>query len=462
MSKIYFFIPSDIYIRDFDSRLLLAISIMNETKNINFIIGSQYQVNNFILKNKNIKKMIYLEKGIDMRYSNWYYYLANRGCLIYTLSEEGGIFEKNRNLISFDIDTDNLDLIKKNFMWSKLIYDEIYQHKKFLLNHSEFVVTGNPRFDLCSEKFNDFHDGFLEKYKKKKCVVISSTFTSGNSSVPDELKIIRLISKPSYLKNSYRFDINRKRYSNKLRNHFIKLTKEISKENPEVQFFFRPHPVESHEIYLKHFKEFDNIIVNNSVPARDMIAISETLIHHDCTTAIECYLNNKKPVAYLPIFDEKLAQEIPIKISNVKKTIEDVKNEVSKILNDKSKDSCSQLDLGYSLENINFCSYKKITDIFVNDLKNFDNLKLNKPVKFKTKYLINYVIAAYIRLNRLIIETFAKLFLRKKFSKLNKFSKNIELDELKIKISSLSNKILFRKNIKIEKLRENLFLLNCD
>ena len=76
--------------------------------------------------------------------------------------------KKNRNLISFDIDTDNLDLIKKNFMWSKLIYDEIYQHKKFLLNHSEFVVTGNPRFDLCSEKFNNFHDKFLEKYKLKE------------------------------------------------------------------------------------------------------------------------------------------------------------------------------------------------------------------------------------------------------------------------------------------------------
>ena len=36
---------------------------------------------------------------------------------------------------------------------------------------------------------------------------------------------------------------------------------------------FRPHPVESHDIYKKHFQNFENIIVNNSVPARDMIAI---------------------------------------------------------------------------------------------------------------------------------------------------------------------------------------------
>ena len=462
MSKIYFFIPSDIYIRDFDSRLLLATSIMNKTENINFVIGSQFQVNNFIVKNKEIKKMIYLEKGIDMRYSNWYYYLANRGCLIYTLSEEGGIFEKNRNLISFEIDTDNLDLIKKNFIWSKLIYDVIYKYKRFLLNHSEFVTTGNPRFDLCSEKFNDFYHKSLEKYKEKKCIVISSTFTSGNSSVPDELKIIRLLSKPNYLKNSYHFDINRKKYSNKLRNYFIELTKEISKENPEAQIFFRPHPVESHEIYLKQFKGFKNIIVNNSVPARDMIAISETLIHHDCTTAIECYLNNKNPIAFLPIFDEKLTQEIPIKISILKQTIEDVKKEVNSILNKEKKMSSSQIDLKYFLENVSFSSYKKITDIFVNDLKSFNNLKLNKPVKFKMKYLLNCVIAAYIRFNRLIIETFAKLFLKKNFSKLNKFSKNVELDELQTKISSLSKKIFMKKNIKIKKLKDNLFLLNCE
>ena len=59
----------------------------------------------------------------------------------------------------------------------------------------------------------------------------------GNSSVPDELKIIRLISKKNYLKSSYQFDKIRKKYSNELRNHFIKLTKEISKENPDVQIF---------------------------------------------------------------------------------------------------------------------------------------------------------------------------------------------------------------------------------
>ena len=459
MQNIYFFVPCDIYIRDFDARLITVLSVIKDVKNVKFIIGSQHEVNKFIIKNNNIKKMIYLEKGIDTRYSSWYYYLAKRGCLIYTLSEEGGIFEKNRNLVSFDIDTDNLDLIRKNFIWLYLIYEEIIKNKKNFFNHSEFLVTGNPRFDLCSENFNDFYDIFFEKYKKKKCIVISSTFTSGNSSVPDELKIIRLISKKNYLKSSYQFDKIRKKYSNELRNHFIKLTKEISKENPDVQIFFRPHPVESHDIYKKHFQNFENIIVNNSVPARDMIAISDTLIHHDCTTAIECFLNNKQPIAYLPIFNENVAQEIPIKVSYIKETITEVKNQLSTILKNKNFIDLKKSNLGYFLENFNTKSYEKISNVFIKDIENFNNIKLKKPVKFKIKSLLNYLITIYIRFNRLIIEKFAELFSQKKFSKHNKFSKNIELNELKNKIHTLSKKIFLKKPVKIKKLNNNLFMI---
>ena len=67
-----------------------------------------------------------------------------------------------------------------------------------------------------------------------------------------------------------------------------------------------------------------------------MIAISDTLIHHDCTTAIECFLNNKQPIAYLPIFNENVAQEIPIKVSYIKETITEVKNQLSTILKNKN------------------------------------------------------------------------------------------------------------------------------
>ena len=74
MQRIFFIIPCDIYIRDFDARLLTALSVIKGLKNVKFIIGSQHEVNKFIKKNKNIKKMIYLEKGIDAKYSIWYYY----------------------------------------------------------------------------------------------------------------------------------------------------------------------------------------------------------------------------------------------------------------------------------------------------------------------------------------------------------------------------------------------------
>ena len=70
-------------------------------------------------------------------------------------------------------------------------------------------------------------------------------------------------------------------------------------------------------------------------------------------------------------------------------------------------------NLGYFLENFNIKSYEKISNVFIEDIKNFNNLKLKKPVKFKVKSLLNYLIAIYIRFNRLIIEKFTEFFSQK-------------------------------------------------
>lgn len=458
-NKIYFFIPCDIYVRDFDARLLLALNLIKNTDNLEFIFGSQYEVNNFIIQNKFIKKFIYYEKGIDERYSSWYHYLVNRECLIYTLSEEGGIFEKNRNLISFDIDTDNFDAIRKNFIWSNFIYEKLKSFKKHFFKHSEFLVTGNPRFDLCSTKYNNFHDKFLNNFKKKKCIVVSSTFSAGNYLVPDESSIIRFFSKKNFLKNSYKFDKNREVYSNKLREYFISLTKEISHEYPYIQIFFRPHPVESHEIYKKAFKKNKNIIINNSVPARDMIAISETIIHHDCTTAVECYLNNKKPIAYLPIFDEYLTQELPIKLSLAKETVKDIKIQINQILKKKKKLNLPKENFKYFLENFKCTSYEKITKIILDDIKNPDKLIFKKIQKKFTKTLYRYLESFIIRSLNKTFEIISKISLSQKISRSYKYNTNVRITDLNYKIKNLSKIISINKKIYTKKIKKNLFLL---
>ena len=455
----FFFIPCDIYIRDFDARLLLALSLMKKVENVTFVIGSQYEVNKYIKENENINKMIYLEKGIEERYSDWYHYLANRGCLIYTMGEEGGIFEKNRNLASFDIDAVNLDCIRKNFIWSDLIYDEMKKHKNFFFKHSEFSVTGNPRFDLCSSKFDSFHNSFLNKFKEKKCIVISSTFSAGNYRVPDESGLIRVFSTRKFLKNWYKFDIERKKYSNKLREYFISLTKEIAKDNPNIQIFFRPHPVESHEVYNKNFSKYNNIIVNNSVPARDMVAISKTLIHHDCTTAVESYLNNKIPIAYLPIFDENLVQELPVKLSLKNKTINEVKDQLNDILNKKEIINLPFNHFKYFLKNFESESCEEIAKVIVNDINNFDDILVKSAKKNMILSSLNFLRSFIIRLINKNIEIMSKVLLKKEISRSYKYPVDLNIADLDEKIQKLSNIINLQKKVETKKISKNLFFL---
>ncbi len=461
MNKIYIFFPCDVYVRDFDARLVTALSILKCVENVKIIIGSQFQVNKFILQDKSIKKMIYYEKGIDERYSSWYRYLVDRGCLIYTLSEEGGIFEKNRHLVHFEIDEENFDLIKKNFIWSNFVYDKFKNEKNSVFKHSEFLVTGNPRFDLCSYKFNNFYDEFLIKYSKKKCIVISSTFSPGNTDLPDESHLVRLFSRKTFITREYWFDRKRIKHCNQVRAHFIDLTKEISIENPEVQIFFRPHPVESHKIYRESFKECKNVIVNNSVPARDMIAISDVLIHHDCTTAIECYLNNKQPIAYHPVFDEETTQEIPIKLSQVLTTINDVKNQVKKILNKKEDVKLPTEHLKYFLKNFEITSYQRIAKTIITDVKNFDKLNFIKPKKKKLKLFLLFFRSISLRSIRKIIAIFRKIFLNRE-TQIHKYHKITKIDELNKKVETLSKIISLEKKLRTQQISENLFVLETD
>ena len=458
MNAIYIFFPIDVYVRDFDARLLTALTILKGVDKIKIIIGSQLQVNKFILQDKSIKKMIYYEKGIDDRYSSWYRYLVDRGCLIYTLSEEGGIFEKNRHLVHFEIDEDNFDLIKKNFIWSNFIFDKFKNEKNSVFKHSEFLVTGNPRFDLCSYKFNNFYDDFLINYSKKKCIVISSTFSPGNTDLPDESHLVRLFSRKTFITREYWFDRERIKHCNKVRVHFIDLTKEIAIENPNIQIFFRPHPVEDQTIYKESFKGYKNILVNNSVPARDMIAISDVLIHHDCTTAIESYLNNKKPIAYLPIFNEKTTQEIPIRLSQVLTTINDVKNKIKKILNKKEDVNLPTKYLKYYLKNFEINSYERIAKTIITDIKNFDKLNFIKPKKKELKLFLLLFRSIALRSIRKIIAILRKIFLNR-VTKIHKYHKITKLDEFTRKVESLSKIIGISKKVKIKELEENLFLL---
>ena len=59
MNAIYIFFPIDVYVRDFDARLLTALTILKGVDKIKIIIGSQLQVNKFILQDKSIKKTLH-------------------------------------------------------------------------------------------------------------------------------------------------------------------------------------------------------------------------------------------------------------------------------------------------------------------------------------------------------------------------------------------------------------------
>ena len=115
----------------------------------------------------------------------------------------------------------------------------------------------------------------------------------------------------------------------------------------------------------------------------------------------------------------------------------------------------------YFLKNFEAKSYEKIANTFITDIKNFDKFKVKKKERKKID-LLKYSFRFFsIRTLSTIIRIFSK-FSNKKLTKCAKFSKQVESSELDKKIKTLSKIISLQKKVKIDKLKENLFLLKTE
>jgi surface carbohydrate biosynthesis protein len=380
-------LPMETKVRDLDARLYLGLQLVEAGFEV--ILGHKSGVHRAMFTQK--KSFIYFDKGLDPKGDKFYQKIKENSSLIVVLDEEGGVYTKDYTVLEHRVQENALKYVDIFFTWGdkqkKLI------EEKRILEPEHIITTGHPRFDMRKKPFEEYYRQLGQRdvlIKDRKLILVNSSFALGNN----QLMLNDLID---FERGQTTFHIsrnaleNRAAYHSQVMEYFINATIKISENNPTIIIVYRPHPAENVNKLRTIFKNYSNVLVTNDGSVQEWIVHAEVVLHHDCSTGIEAFLYGTPTISYCPIFDERYAQEVPIKISEVIDDEERLLSRIGEVLNDARNGAISNradkmIILKTIIDNVNYESSNKICDV----LKNY--LDGNHPnIKSFSKYDSSYL-----------------------------------------------------------------------
>ncbi len=251
-----------------------------------------------------------------------------------------------------------------------------------------------------------------------------------------------LTKKNEIIKKKIKFDELYKNF-----NEFCELVEFISKKKPSQKIIIRPHFAENKNDWIKRFKNFKNVRIENEGDISIWIAAADYVIHSGSTTGIQSHIMDKNVLLYYTQATKKRENAFP---NNFGKKCQN-KYQILKNLNIKKnkKNNLSIVSKRITI-NKNFAS-KKIVN-------NLDKIKIVKSNKYK--FITPNILNLYFLKNKIS-------FLRGKLPKGKKVLRTydekipngIKLNEVKEFLDKLNGYFNLQKLIKIRYCGPNCFLI---
>ena len=138
----FVYIPTEIKIRDFRSRLLIALRCVD--RGMVAIFGVNSSIRKIIL---NSPPGIYLDKSVSINKLKFLKSLKSNENKIFCLDEESTSFFDNFEIYKNQrLNSKNIKIFEKFFCLGKKEY--LYNRKIYKKEKNKFYLTGNPRFDI--------------------------------------------------------------------------------------------------------------------------------------------------------------------------------------------------------------------------------------------------------------------------------------------------------------------------
>lgn len=281
----WIYLPVEVKGRELLSKLLIAYFALN--KGFGVFIGR----NGMNIGRDFFPRGIYFDKCLSNHKIRFHQQqVVDLENVLVSHDEEGLLFASEENYASRRMSQSSINLSTMIFLWGS-------EQEKIFRNSArvddKLVMTGSPRIDLWSPELNYLISSEAVDLEKKFGSFILVVSNWGYTAAEQEAGID---PDKVYPGNPHSF----------LRSSFLKMIARLAETFPRQKVIVRPHPVESldywQEVALK-FADIENVVVIGEGAISPWLRAAKAVIHNNCTTGLEAWIGEIKPIVYSPHFE---------------------------------------------------------------------------------------------------------------------------------------------------------------
>ena len=438
----------EISARELDSKLLLAI--LAAARGHEVVVANIEVLEKGLLKGW-LPSGIFHTKSITPSESkiNRHRAIINKGSKITSIDEEACIDRFNyEKFLKIRYSDETINQASAVFTWGDEDFEVLNKHYN---KHSDKIYkTGSPRADLWKPSLSEYWSA-PKQIPKKPFLLVSSNITVFER-IPF-LERIKMMKKTGYFDRNP--DLFKKKFIWSSNDHlkaitFIEAIKYLSKKNNGYDIVVRPHPSEDTGYWKVLLEGTPNVHIIREGAISSWVKNAFAVMHHACTTAVECTISQKPLVTYAAkeLKDHIYQNDLANQLGHVVATKESLLSKINSLYNESKNDTQKNVQLLPSLvsKKVYLDDNELAAEKMIKIWENVSDNKIYKSINLtKFKFFI-----FKMRINRLIGDVLKKLF----FSRFGEFgtSKNLKLTPFDI--TEITN--IIAKVKKIQKIDTNI------
>lgn len=312
----WLYVPLDVKVRELQSKTIFAALAASQGYNV--VLG----------RKKEVAKLTdffppgtFFGLGAQENFKKNYLKLKKKGFAITALDEEALVTFSDEIYRRLRISQETLNATDIFFAWGQEHFNTVHGHYQEA-NHS-VEISGNMRFDTLHKDLRNVWEPEIENIQNAHgpYILVVSSFGAcnhfnGREHYFQSLKDKKIITN-SDDENFYRkyFDLKQSVFE-----RFLEDVQILAKTFPKYKFILRPHPAESHAKWEEIAERYSNVDVDTRYNVQPWLLASKAVIHHYCTTSVECMAADVPAIAYRPYKDDKIETEIPYNCSLIAET----------------------------------------------------------------------------------------------------------------------------------------------
>jgi len=300
------FLPIEIKVREFHSKLLFALFAAEQ--GYETVIGGQIEL---IEQMPRLGRGIYIDKSTAITKREWFSRCRSLGNYVVAWDEEGLVYLSDKVYHASRMDPEAFAKTDLFFAWGQ-------KHRQTVLSHypdaaDRVVSAGNPRMDLLRPEFRVYCDERVAELRRQygRILLINTNFALHNFSKGPEA--VAKIFDPYPLGNMKSLVQGWKVFQRKGYESFQKAAVAMHDHFPDHTIVVRPCPAEAIEPWQRLFADKPRGLVSREGNVVEWIRAAEATIQFNCTTGIEAFLLDQPSIAYRAVQSGEF--EAPISIA---------------------------------------------------------------------------------------------------------------------------------------------------